>query len=40
VENIPRTNLALEALQRRLNTNQNPTAFPDMSIFNENWKNW
>jgi hypothetical protein len=40
VENIPQTNLALEALQRRLNTNQNPTAFPDMSIFNENWKNW
>jgi FAD dependent oxidoreductase len=40
VENIPRTNLQLEALQRRLNANQNPTAFPGMSIFNENWKDW
>jgi hypothetical protein len=40
VENIPRTNLALEALQRQLNANQNPTAFPNMSIFNENWKDW
>ncbi len=40
VENVPRNNLALETLQRRLNDNGNPTAFPGMSIFNENWKDW
>jgi FAD dependent oxidoreductase len=40
IENIPHTNLQLEALQKRLNANQNPTAFPGMSIFNENWKDW
>jgi FAD dependent oxidoreductase len=40
IENVPHTNTQLEALQRRLNANQNPTAFPGMSIFNENWKDW
>ena len=40
VENVPHTNPQLEALQARLNANQNPTAFPGMSIFNENWKDW
>jgi hypothetical protein len=38
IENIPRSNPALEALQQRLNAQQNPTAFPKMSIFNENWQ--
>jgi hypothetical protein len=36
-ENVPRSNPALEALQRRLNAQQNPTAFPKMSLFNEQW---
>lgn len=40
VENIPRSSPQLEALQKRLNANQNPTAFPGMSIFNEDWKAW
>jgi hypothetical protein len=40
IENVPHTNIQLEALQKRLNANQNPTAFPGMSIFNENWKDW
>lgn len=40
VENVPRTNVQLEALQKRLNANQNPTAFPGMSIFNDDWKDW
>jgi FAD dependent oxidoreductase len=40
IENIPRTNIQLEALQKQLNAHQNPTAFPGMSIFNENWKDW
>jgi hypothetical protein len=40
IDNIPHTNVQLEALQKRLNANQNPTAFPGMSIFNENWKDW
>lgn len=40
VENLPRRSPKLEKLQAILNRNQNPTAFPDMSIFNLNWKNW
>jgi hypothetical protein len=36
-ENVPRTNPALEALQKRLNDQKNPTAFPGMSLFNEQW---
>jgi hypothetical protein len=40
IDNIPHNNLGLEALQKRLNDNHNPTSFPDMSIFNENWKDW
>lgn len=40
VENLPRQSPRLEKLQAILNRNQNPTAFPDMSIFNLNWKNW
>jgi FAD dependent oxidoreductase len=34
VENVPRANPRLEALQKRLNENQNPTAFPGISLFN------
>jgi hypothetical protein len=33
-ENIPRANLHLEALQKRLNDCQNPTAFPGVSLLN------
>jgi hypothetical protein len=40
VENLPRPNRHLEALQRRLNANGNPTAFPGTSILNTNWTNW
>lgn len=40
VENLPRRSPTLEKLQAILNRNQNPIAFPDMSIFNLNWKNW
>lgn len=34
VENLPRRSPPLEALQRRLNAQGNPTAFPGTSIFN------
>jgi hypothetical protein len=40
VENMPRHNPQLAALQQRLNANQNPTAFPGTSIFNEAWEDW
>lgn len=30
----------LAHLQKRLQENENPIAFPGMSIFNENWQNW
>jgi FAD dependent oxidoreductase len=41
VENIPHPNQKpLAALQRRLVDNGNPIAFPDMSIFNNNWQDW
>ncbi|MFB2970982.1 FAD-dependent oxidoreductase [Aerosakkonema sp. BLCC-F183] len=40
VEQLPRQQPQLEALQRRLQQNGNPTAFPDTSIFNEFGKNW
>ncbi len=30
----------LEALQQRLRQQQNPIAFPDTSIFNEDWEDW
>lgn len=40
VENLPRANRHLEALQKRLNANGNPTAFPGTSILNTNWSNW
>ena len=40
VENLPRPNPQLEQLQRRLNVNGNPIAFPGTSILNLNWKDW
>ncbi|WP_347240098.1 FAD-dependent oxidoreductase [Phormidium sp. FACHB-592] len=30
----------LQTLQKRLNQNGNPTAFPSTSIFNEKWEDW
>jgi hypothetical protein len=40
VNNLPRPEPELEALQRRLLATQNPIAFPDTSIFNLNWQDW
>ncbi len=40
VDQIPQPEPQLEALQRRLQQNGNPTAFPDTSIFNESWGDW
>ncbi len=30
----------LQTLQKRLNQNGNPTAFPNTSVFNEQWEDW
>ena len=40
VDNLPSREPQLEQLQRRLNTEGNPTAFPDTSIFNLDWEDW
>ncbi len=40
VDNLPNPEPQLEALKRLLENNGNPTAFPDTSIFNENWQGW
>ena len=40
VDGLPQPEPQLEALKRRLNQEGNPTAFPDTSIFNENWDSW
>ncbi|PZD72717.1 hypothetical protein C1752_03314 [Acaryochloris thomasi RCC1774] len=40
VEDMPRHNSHLAELQKRLNAKQNPTAFPDTSIFNQDWEDW
>ncbi|MDM9383722.1 FAD-dependent oxidoreductase [Chlorogloeopsis sp. ULAP01] len=40
VDNLPRPEPQLEALKRLLEKNGNPTAFPDTSIFNQNWEDW
>jgi hypothetical protein len=40
VDDLPRPEPLLEALQQRLEQNNNPTAFPDTSIFNEDWDEW
>lgn len=40
VDRLPQPEPELELLQRRLQQNQNPIAFPKTSIFNNNWANW
>ncbi|PZO58358.1 MAG: FAD-dependent oxidoreductase [Phormidesmis priestleyi] len=40
VDNLPSREPMLEQLQRQLNAEGNPTAFPDTSIFNLDWEAW
>jgi hypothetical protein len=40
VDELPRSELQLEAVQQLLAANGNPTAFPNMSIFNLEWQEW
>ena len=40
VDELPRIEPKLIELQRSLNKNGNPTAFPDTSIFKDNWDDW
>lgn len=40
VDRLPRIEPKLIQLQRLLNANGNPTAFPDTSIFNQEWEDW
>ncbi|MBW4614704.1 MAG: FAD-dependent oxidoreductase [Desmonostoc vinosum HA7617-LM4] len=40
VDELPKAEPQLEALKRLLKQNGNPTAFPDTSIFNQNWDSW
>jgi len=40
VDELPRQEPQLEALQRRLVDKNNPIAFPDTSIFNNDWEDW
>ena len=40
VDNLPSREPALEKLQGQLRRNQNQTAFPNMSIFNNSWDDW
>lgn len=40
VDQLPHSELQLRVLQRRLQDNGNPIAFPNTSIFNESWGNW
>ena len=40
VNDLPRQEPQLEILKQILTENGNPTAFPDTSIFNENWDDW
>ncbi|NEP14421.1 MAG: FAD-dependent oxidoreductase [Symploca sp. SIO2C1] len=40
VNEIPPQNPKLQLLRRRLEENGNPTAFPNTSIFNEDWEGW
>ncbi|MEA5575986.1 FAD-dependent oxidoreductase [Anabaena sp. UHCC 0451] len=40
VDDLPRLEPKLQVLQRLLEENGNPTAFPDTSIFNQNWEDW
>jgi len=40
VDGLPPYNPQLQVLRRRLEANNNPTAFPDTSIFNQDWDDW
>lgn len=40
VDDLPRAEPKLEELRAMLKRNGNPTAFPDTSIFNQNWQDW
>ncbi len=40
INNLPNPNPNLEKLQQRLNTNNNPTAFPNTSVLNTQWQQW
>ncbi len=40
VDDLPRKEVDLELLQRRLEVNGNPVIFPDTSIFNTSWEDW
>ena len=40
VESLPKVSPKLMELQQKLNQNQNPTAFPNTSIFNLDWGDW
>ncbi len=40
VDDLPKPEPQLQVLKRLLEQNGNPTAFPDTSIFNQNWEDW
>lgn len=40
VDDLPKPEPQLQTLKRLLEKNGNPTAFPDTSIFNQNWEDW
>lgn len=40
VDDLPKPEPQLQALKQLLENNGNPTAFPDTSIFNDNWNDW
>jgi FAD dependent oxidoreductase len=40
VDDLPRAEPQLQQLKMLLENNNNPTAFPDTSIFNQNWDSW
>jgi hypothetical protein len=40
VDDLPQAEPDLRRLQQRLNETGNPTAFPETSIFNQDWTNW
>ncbi|MDX2096634.1 MAG: FAD-dependent oxidoreductase [Leptolyngbyaceae cyanobacterium bins.59] len=40
VDQLPRREPALEKLRQRLESKQNPTSFPNTSIFNLDWEDW
>ncbi len=40
VDELPKPEPQLQILKQLLEKNGNPTAFPDTSIFNQNWEDW